>query len=98
MSVYAIQYGIQRFQAEAAATTLGAQGATMSKIFTANDLYRALRNVMVLPGNVTHIQVNADAHHQPVEVCITCVLTDEQGSQLVEQLKHYELVEAKEAT
>lgn len=70
----------------------------MSKIFTANDLYRALRNVLVLPENVTHIQVDADAHRQPVEVHITCVLTEEQGSQLIEQLKHYELVEAKEAT
>lgn len=68
----------------------------MPKIFTANDLYRALRNVMVLPGNVTHIQVDANARCQPVEVHITCVLTEEQGAQLVEQLKHYELVEAKE--
>lgn len=68
----------------------------MPKIFTANDLYRALRGVMVLPDNVTHIQVDADARCQPVEVHITCVLTEEQGAQLVEQLKHYELVEAKE--
>ncbi len=69
----------------------------MSKIFTANDLYRALRGVMVLPENVTHIQVDAEAKYQPVEVHITCLLTDDQGSQLVEQLKHYELIETGDA-
>lgn len=66
----------------------------MPKIFTTNDLYRALRSVMVLPENITHIQVDATADRVPVEVHIKCMLTEEQGTQLVEQLRHYELVEA----
>lgn len=68
----------------------------MTKILTANEFVKLLKQHMNLPDNITNIEITASARRCPVELKLTCWLDDEACNSVVEALRTYELTQVGE--
>lgn len=68
----------------------------MTKILTASEFVKLLKQHMSLPDNITNIEITASVHSRPVELKITCWLDDGTGNAVVEALRTYDLTQVGE--